>query len=108
MSAAENGFREWAILELMGHRRLAGLVTEATIGGGAFIRIDVPGKDGTTVTQFYSPSSVYALTPVAEGVARAVAANSQPEPVTRWDMAAPALPAAPARRSEYEDEDDDL
>ena len=35
-------FEEWAVLELMGHRRLAGKVTEATIGGGAFLRIDIP------------------------------------------------------------------
>jgi hypothetical protein len=33
----QNGFEEWAVLELMGHRRLAGKVTDAVIGGGAFI-----------------------------------------------------------------------
>ena len=35
-------FEEWAILELMGHRRLAGKITDAVIGGGAFLRIDIP------------------------------------------------------------------
>lgn len=33
----------WAILELMGHRRLAGYVSEQEIAGAAFIRVDVPG-----------------------------------------------------------------
>jgi len=36
-------FEGWAILELMGHRRLAGRLTEALVAGAAFIRIDVPG-----------------------------------------------------------------
>jgi hypothetical protein len=32
----------WAVLELMGHRRIAGRITEVTIGGAGFLRIDVP------------------------------------------------------------------
>lgn len=32
----------WAILELMGHRRLGGYLREETIAGAAFLRIDVP------------------------------------------------------------------
>ncbi len=35
-------FETWAILELMGHRRLAGFVTEQEIGGANLLRIDVP------------------------------------------------------------------
>lgn len=31
----------WAILELMGHRRLAGFITEQEIGGSAMLRLDV-------------------------------------------------------------------
>ena len=42
----ETTFEEWAILELMGHRKLAGKVTEQTIGSSTFVRIDVPGGDG--------------------------------------------------------------
>jgi hypothetical protein len=39
---AEQSFEGWAILELMGHRRLGGYVTEQQVGGVAFVRIDVP------------------------------------------------------------------
>jgi hypothetical protein len=35
-------FHSWAIVELFGHNQLAGLVTEQTIAGQSFIRIDVP------------------------------------------------------------------
>jgi hypothetical protein len=33
-------FKDWAILELMGHRKLAGLVSEETHFGVALCRID--------------------------------------------------------------------
>jgi hypothetical protein len=89
-------FREWAIVELMGHRRYAGLISEATIGGGSFLRLDVytepGGNDLPKVTQFYAPGAVYCITPVAEDVARKVAADSQPTPVTRYELGLPAAP----------------
>ena len=80
------GFEEWAVLELMGHRRLAGKITDAVIGGGAFIRIDIPTKDGNKATQFYSPGSVYCITPTTEEIARMIAVNSEPEPISRWEI----------------------
>ena len=75
-------FEEWAILELMGHRKLAGKVSEATIGGAAFIRIDVPGA----ASQFYSPAAVYCITPTTEELAMRIAQNHAPAPVTRWEL----------------------
>lgn len=81
------GFSSWGILELMGHRRLAGKVSEAQIGGGAFVRVDVPGpKGGDIATQFYNPSAVYCFTPTTEELARKVSASCQPAPVTEWDL----------------------
>ena len=32
----------WCILEVMGHRRIAGFVREVTVAGAGFLRIDVP------------------------------------------------------------------
>lgn len=85
-------FEGWAILELMGHRRLAGFLSEAQIGGASFVRIDVPSADPTgeaapnVATQFYSPSAVYCITPTTEALARKVAATSAPAPVTEWEL----------------------
>lgn len=42
MEAAEKTFEGWAILELMGHRRLAGWVEEVQLAGHGMIRLDVP------------------------------------------------------------------
>jgi hypothetical protein len=33
-------FEEWALLELFGHQRLAGRVTEQQLGGASFVRVD--------------------------------------------------------------------
>lgn len=85
-------FEGWAILELMGHRKLGGYVREQNVAGAGFIRIDVPGRDGPAATQFYAPGALYCLTPVAEEVARRFALGTQPEPVTRWELPAPREP----------------
>lgn len=82
-----NPFAEWAIVELMGHRRLAGKLTEQTIAGFGFLRLDIPGDDDKPpATQIFAPSSVYAITPCTEETARLTATVSRVEPVSRWDI----------------------
>ena len=86
----DGAFEGHCILELLGHRKLGGMVREVQIAGAGFLRIDVPGRDGQTVaTQFYPPSSVYAITPVAEEVARRFAVGNMPQPVQRWELPEP-------------------
>ncbi|MHB1870839.1 MAG: acetyltransferase [Steroidobacteraceae bacterium] len=91
----------WAILELFGHRKLAGDVTVVQIGGTAFFRIDVPAAGTHPTTQFYSPAAVYALTPTTEEIARGYAERVQPRPVERWEL--PRLAGATAAPDNEED-----
>lgn len=102
MSSSNDLFAEWCILELMGHRRLAGFVRDVELAGSRFLRLDVPGEDGTVATQFYSPAAVYCMTPTTEEIARAVALGNRPAPVTRWELPAPAQ-----RTSDVGDQDED-
>ncbi len=75
-------FDHYAILELFGHQRLAGRVTEATIGGCSFLRVDVPSVQGSPpFTRFYGQGAIYALTIVEEAVALAALAKLCPAPV---------------------------
>lgn len=100
-------FEGWAIVELMGHRRLAGRVTEVQLAGAGFIRLDVPGyihtqptgeqEERGQATQFYSPSAVYCITPTSEEIARAAATT--PAPVQRWELE-PAREVEPADDAE--------
>lgn len=86
-------FEGWAILELMGHRKLGGYVSEVEIAGRGMLRLDVPSiapdAPEAHATQFYSPQALYCLTPVTEDTARALAARNQPQPVQRWELPAP-------------------
>lgn len=91
----EKGYEGWAIVELMGHRRLAGRVSEVSQYGAAMLRLDVPDENGAPMaTQFYGGASLYCVTPTTEEIARAVAASSRPAPVQRWELPAP-KPATP-------------
>lgn len=89
-------FSGWAIVELMGHRKLAGHVSEVTIAGAAMLRLDVPSDP--PVTQFYGGSAIYCITPTTEELARKVAAASRPTPVHAYG-----LPAPPPTAQEIED-----
>lgn len=76
----------WAVVELMGHVRMAGLITEEEKFGCKMGRIDIPQADGSFVTQFFSGSSIYRLTPVSEEAARAVAIQNVVRPVHSWEL----------------------
>jgi hypothetical protein len=91
--SSDGTFKEWCILELFGHRRMAGLMTEQQIGGVSFLRLDIPkkcpvgfGNPAEMTTQFYSPQAVYSITPTTQEIARELAVAFQPEPVSRWEF----------------------
>lgn len=96
MTEASHVLEMWAVVELLGHRRLAGFVTEEEHFGTKLIRLDIPGENDTFTTQYYSASALYCLTPTTEDLARAIAARSQPAPVQQWELPAPKVPAAVA------------
>ncbi|MEP0846049.1 MAG: acetyltransferase [Phycisphaerae bacterium] len=88
-TAKRSEYEGWAIVEVMGHRRLAGYIREASIAGGAFVRIDVPDDSGIALTQLYGPGSIYAITFVTEQLARSLAKMWQPQPVRPWELPGP-------------------
>lgn len=97
-------FEGWAILELMGHRRLGGYVRQVAMFGADMIRIDVPAPDGAMQTQLYNGSALYCLTPTTEELARAVALRNQPQPVHRYELPAPTVTAQPSVDYSFEDD----
>ena len=92
---ATDGFKQWCIIELFGHTRVAGLLTEARWPPG-FARLEIPGDDKhQPSTHFYNPTSFFGLHPVTEEIARNVCANCRPEVVHPWEM--PIQPRLPAK-----------
>lgn len=75
----------WAIVELMGHVKLAGKLTEEEKFGSKMGRLDIP-KDEGFVTQLFGGGSVYRITIVTEEVARQVNKMTTSAPVSPWDF----------------------
>lgn len=67
-------FESWAVIEIMGHDRYAGRVTERAIGGCSFVQIDVPAVNGREgYTKLFGSAAIFSITPCTEEVAKAVA-----------------------------------
>lgn len=84
----ESKFEQWAIVELFGHSRIAGLVTEQTLGGSSFVRVDVPAVAGKAAfTKLYGQGAIYAVSFVDRDVAMAAVENLGLVPVSVYSLA---------------------
>lgn len=114
-------YQTWAIVELLGHKTIAGFVTEQQIAGAALVRIDVPETPADVkwsheypatpaYTKLVGVGSIYALTPCDEAVARAAAREiereNNPLPVSLPRQLALPSSAALEEHVEYDDEDE--
>ena len=99
-ASEQDQFETWAIVDVMGHQRYAGKVTEQTIAGSGFIRVDVPSvqrrgfndEPGDSIPPFsklLSPGSIHSITPCSEEVARAAAGNIAKVPIQRYELQLP-------------------
>lgn len=83
----EPSFNQWALVELFGHTRIAGRVTEQSIAGGALLRVDVPETSSTPAfTRFFGISAIYSINPVTEEVAKSLVEQMKAEPLQEWDI----------------------
>jgi len=89
-------FECYAIVEIFGHERIAGHLSEQSIGGCSFIRVDVPEVDGQPAfTRMFGQAAIYSITPVSEGIARSAAASMRVKPVSIYLLPSPALKSSP-------------
>lgn len=117
MNDVKEGFKSWAIVEVMGHNVYAGLATETSIGGTSFLRVDVPGiGEEPPFTKLLGTGSIFAISPCDEATARAFAATKRIRPFDAWTVnyTRAALPApstetqtGPESGDEQEYDDDD-
>lgn len=77
MAQAEK-FDTWGVVEVMGHKRFAGRITEQAIAGAALVRVDVPAisfpdREFNEFSKLIGIASVYCITPMTEELARKAA-----------------------------------
>lgn len=98
-------FDQYCIIELFGHNRIAGRVTEQTIGGQSFVRVDVPEtKKRAAFTRFFGNGAIYSITPVSEEIALLAAEQLWAEPVTVY--IAPQNRQLPSSNDDADEDDD--
>lgn len=99
-------FEAWGIVELMGHQRAAGRLTEEQIAGSNLLRVDVPTDAHNFRTVYYGASAIYALHVTGEEEARKMAARTGARLPFAYEL------EVPAQRSLLEnrggDRDDEL
>jgi hypothetical protein len=108
METDKGKLETWAVLELMGHQRIAGFTREVALGSAAMLRVDVPEIDGIPAfTKFIAPAALYAFTPCTQEVAMAVIKRDRVTPVTLFAMPANRQRALPYVHSNGEDDEGD-
>lgn len=96
-------FEMWCIVELFGHSRLAGKVTEQTIGGETFIRVDVPEtKTDKAFTKLYGKGAIYGMTPVDEATCRLAVESYKVAPIEVWRLEIPTKAALVSGENEHD------
>lgn len=77
----------FAIVELFGHQKMAGVVTEQQLGGASFVRVDVPETESSPAfTRLLNPSAIYAINPVSEDVMKLKVESLNAKPIEAWDF----------------------
>lgn len=96
-------FETFAIIEIFGHTRIAGRVSEQTIAGQGFLRVDVPAlpaagryPEKPAFTRFYGPGAIYSITPVDEEMAVQAAQSMRVAPIDIY-LAVPQIAAGRSR-----------
>jgi len=108
-SSDSTPFDVWAMVELFGHSKIAGRVSEQVVAGQGFVRVDVPAlpadkyhPEQPAMTRLYGPGAIYSITPVSEEIAVRAAQSIRVAPVSIY-MTMPQLSAG-----DDNDPDDDM
>jgi len=83
----DDKFELTGIVELFGHQKVAGQISEYSIGSSTFIRIDVPDtKLQPKFTRFVNPTAVYSINPTDKTTMQFMADAISAKPIDSWDF----------------------
>lgn len=107
----QQGFDSWAIVELFGHQKIAGRVSEQPMAGTTFLRVEVPETNRSAAyTRLFGAGAIYGITPCTEEEATSILNRgwgfSHPEFATKA-LPAPVRTGGPDLDDHDEDDEDD-
>jgi hypothetical protein len=82
-------FEAWGIVDLFGHTRIAGRISEQVIGGETFIRVDVPDNDPGSDkyhTRLFGKGAIYSMSLTDKAIACETARRSESRPVSAYEV----------------------
>ena len=82
----EAKFESWGLVELFGHQRVAGRITEQQVGGCNFVRVDIPQGEGF-YTRLFGQGAIYAINLTDEAAARVLASRYAEKPPYAYELA---------------------
>lgn len=81
---------QYCVLDLFGHQKIAGKVSEQEIGGQTFVRVDVPATSSQPAfTKFFGQGAIYSITPVDEATCKRAVESYQVEPIEVYRLVVP-------------------
>lgn len=87
--ASQPELKDWALVELFGHQRIVGWVSQQTFPSGVLFRVDVPDllKGGKVIrpgfTRYFGLGAIYSITPLDEATVRAMLPSIDGTPAAR-------------------------
>ncbi len=68
--------KSWALVELFGHQRVVGFLSQQSFGSGVLFRVDIPdltvcGRiERAGFTRYFGLAAIYSITPISEEMVR--------------------------------------
>jgi hypothetical protein len=94
----------YAVVEIMGRRTRAGVISDAQLGGATLLRIEHPTASDHSgaepVTEYYASSAIFAIRPCSRDEAVQVASWA-------WRPSLPIQPELPAAFADLVDDEDE-
>lgn len=79
----------WAVVELFGHQKIAGKLSEVNIGANVMIKVMVPKTDyHPEYDRLFNPSAIYAINPMEESLVVRYAETLKVAPITPYEASA--------------------
>ncbi len=104
MNSENEKFEQWAIVDVMGHNRFVGLVTEQVVAGAGFVRVDVPKTSKLPAwSKLIGTGSIYSITPVERDIAVAMVERMQKQPIQAFELTTELITSANQHAIEFGD-----